>query len=43
MMMVDHRYHENLTPAQVDAILDAIAATDGGDVTGFNRAPAIDD
>ena len=22
MMMVDHKYHENLTPAKVDAILD---------------------
>jgi NADH-quinone oxidoreductase subunit E len=29
MMMVDHRYHENLTPARVDEILDAIAASDG--------------
>ena len=24
MMMVDHVYHENLTPAKVDAILDAV-------------------
>jgi len=24
MMMVDHKYHENLTPARVDEILDAI-------------------
>jgi len=24
MMMVDHKYHENLTPEQVDEILDAL-------------------
>jgi len=24
MMMVDHKYHENLTPAKIDEILDAI-------------------
>jgi NADH-quinone oxidoreductase subunit E len=24
MMMVDHVFHENLTPAQVDEILDAL-------------------
>ena len=24
MMMVDHKYHENLTPARVDAILDSL-------------------
>ena len=24
MMMVDHVYHENLTPAKVDEILDAL-------------------
>lgn len=24
MMMVDHKYHENLTPAKVDAILDSL-------------------
>lgn len=24
MMMVDHRYHENLTPARVDEILDSL-------------------
>jgi len=24
MMMVDHVYHENLTPAKVDAVLDAV-------------------
>ncbi|MBL8224506.1 MAG: NAD(P)H-dependent oxidoreductase subunit E [Chromatiales bacterium] len=29
MMMVDHRYYENLTPARVDEILDAVAANDG--------------
>lgn len=29
MMMVDHRYHENLTPARVDEILDEVAAADG--------------
>jgi NADH-quinone oxidoreductase subunit E len=28
MMMVDHKYHENLTPASADAILDAVAAAD---------------
>jgi NADH-quinone oxidoreductase subunit E len=28
MMMVDHRYYENLTPARVDEILDSIAAGD---------------
>jgi len=26
MMMVDHRYYENLTPARVDEILDGIAS-----------------
>jgi NADH-quinone oxidoreductase subunit E len=25
MMMLDHRYHENLTPEKVDAILDGLA------------------
>jgi NADH:ubiquinone oxidoreductase subunit E len=30
MMMVDHRYYENLTPASVDAILDEVAARDAG-------------
>ena len=24
MMMVDHDFHENLTPAKLDAILDAL-------------------
>jgi len=24
MMMVDHKYHENITPAQIDKILDAL-------------------
>lgn len=43
MMMVDHRYYENLTPARVDEILDEVAASDAGDSTGFTRAPAIDD
>jgi NADH-quinone oxidoreductase subunit E len=43
MMMVDHRYYEYLTPAKVDEIIDAIAATDAGDATGFTRAPALDD
>jgi len=27
MMMIDHRYYENLTPARVDEILDSIADT----------------
>jgi NADH:ubiquinone oxidoreductase subunit E len=29
MMMVDHRYYENLTPARVDEILDSIADAGG--------------
>ena len=28
MMMVDHKYHENLTPAKVDEILEQVAAGD---------------
>ena len=28
MMMVDHKYYENLTPARVDGILDSVAAGD---------------
>lgn len=43
MMMVDHRYYENLTPARADEILAEIAAADAGDATGFTRAPALDD
>jgi NADH-quinone oxidoreductase subunit E len=35
MMMVDHRYYENLTPARVDAILDEVA---GGDASGHPPA-----
>ncbi|MCB1597111.1 MAG: NAD(P)H-dependent oxidoreductase subunit E [Gammaproteobacteria bacterium] len=29
MMMVDHKYHENLTPAKVDEILDNVAKSAG--------------
>ncbi|MEZ5561655.1 MAG: NAD(P)H-dependent oxidoreductase subunit E [Gammaproteobacteria bacterium] len=29
MMMVDHKYHENLTPAKVDEILDKVGKTAG--------------
>ena len=29
MMMIDHKYHENLTPAKVDEILDNVAKSAG--------------
>jgi NADH-quinone oxidoreductase subunit E len=29
MMMVDHKYHENLTPAKVDEILDNVSKSAG--------------
>lgn len=29
MMMVDHKYHENLTPAKVDEILDTVGKSAG--------------
>lgn len=29
MMMVDHKYHENLTPAKVDEILDSVSKSAG--------------
>lgn len=29
MMMVDHKYHENLTPAKVDEIIDNVAKSAG--------------
>jgi NADH-quinone oxidoreductase subunit E len=35
MMQIDHRFHENLTPAKIDAILDRVAgeAADDGHAT----------
>jgi NADH-quinone oxidoreductase subunit E len=38
MMMVDHRYYENLTPARVDQILDEVAArSESSDAPGTDH------
>jgi hypothetical protein len=40
MMMVDHKYYENLTPARVDEILDGIAlAVDSAADSAADLAP----
>jgi NADH-quinone oxidoreductase subunit E len=40
MMQIDHRFHENLTPERIDAILERIAGQPGDGPHGDGRAPS---